>query len=201
MTKIKDRVQNYFKNKSRWKIAGDLIFYIFIVLLIIPATRKPISTTLIRLTMLKPRVENTENLPSITELDRDFLIEDLEDNSYRLEDFDNEVVLLNFWATWCPPCRAEMPSLQKLYNDYGDKIAIILVTSEEEKVVLDYLKEYNYKLPVYFQRSALPPSFQVNSIPTTYLINKKGNIITEKKGAANWNSESFKSELDQLIKQ
>lgn len=201
MTKLKDRIQNYFKNKSRWKIAGDLIFYIFIILLIIPATRKPISTTLIRLTMLKPRVESTENLPSITELDKDFLIEDLKDNTFRLEDFDNEVVLLNFWATWCPPCRAEMPSLQKLYNDYGDKIAIILVTSEKEKVVLDYLNEYNYNLPVYFQRSTLPPSFRVNSIPTTFLIDKQGHIITEKKGAANWNSESFKRELDQLLKQ
>ena len=55
MTKLKDRIQNYFKNKSRWKIAGDLIFYIFIILLIIPATRKPISTTLIKLTKLKPK--------------------------------------------------------------------------------------------------------------------------------------------------
>lgn len=199
MIKLKDRIKNYFKNKSRWKIAGDLIFYIFIVLLIIPATRKPISTTLIRLTMFKPKVENTENLPSITELDKDFMIEDLRDNIFELEDFDNEVILLNFWATWCPPCRAEMPSLQKLYNDYGDKIAMILVTSEEEKVVLDYLNEYDYELPVYFQKSSLPPSFQVRSIPTTFLIDKQGNIISEKKGAANWNSASFKSELDQLI--
>lgn len=201
MTKLKDRIKNYFKNKSRWKIAGDLIFYIFIILLIIPATRKPISATLIRVTMLKPRVENTGNLPSVTPLDKDFLIEDLNDDTYRLENFDNEVILLNFWATWCPPCRAEMPSLQKLYNDYGDKIAMILVTSEEEKVVLDYLKDFNYDLPVYFQRSTLPPSFQVRSIPTTFLIDKKGNILTEKKGAANWNSNSFRNELDQLIRQ
>jgi len=201
MIKLKDRIKKYFKNKSRWKIAGDLIFYIFIILLIIPATRKPISTSLIRLTMLKPRVENNENLPSITELDKDFLIEDLGDNTYKLENFENEVILLNFWATWCPPCRAEMPALQKLYNEYGDKIAMILVTSEEEKVVLNYLNEFNYNLPVYFQRSTLPPSFQVRSIPTTFLIDKNGNIITEKKGAANWNSGSFKSQLDQLIKQ
>lgn len=201
MVKITERIKNYFKNKSRWKIAGDLIFYIFIILLIIPATRKPISATLIRLTMMKPRVENTENLASVTELDKDLLIEDLEENTFRLGNFDNEVILLNFWATWCPPCRAEMPSLQKLYNDYGDKIAILLVTSEEEKVVREYLNEFNYDLPVYFQRSQLTPSFQVSSIPTTFLIDKKGNILTEKKGAANWNSGSFRNELDQLVNQ
>ncbi len=201
MEKIRAWIKNYFTRKSPWKIAGDIIFYIFIILLIIPATRKPLSATLIRLTMLKPKVESSENLPRITRADKSLTLEDLNGNTYALRNFDNDVILLNFWATWCPPCRAEMPSLQKLYNDYGDKITILLVTSEEEKVVRDYLKEYNYDLPVYFQRSAFSPSFQVRSIPTTFLIDKEGRILTEKKGAANWNSGSFRNELDQLIDQ
>jgi thiol-disulfide isomerase/thioredoxin len=201
MTKIKQRLKNYFKTKSRWKIAGDLIFYIFLILLIIPATRKPISTGLIRLTMLKPKVENSRELPSITEADKALAFVDMDGNTYTLEDFDGEVILLNFWATWCPPCRAEMPSLQNLYDDYGNKIKMILITSEEEQVVADYLNEYNYQLPVYFHRGGIAPSFQVRSIPTTYLISKQGNILTEKTGAANWNSASFKEQLDELIDQ
>ncbi|MFW5644276.1 MAG: TlpA family protein disulfide reductase [Bacteroidota bacterium] len=201
MKSIRDRIKKYFQNNKRWKIAVDLIFYIFIILLIIPATRKPVSTTLIRLTMLKPRVENNEGLRSLTELDKDFSIRDFKNNDHTLGNFENEVILLNFWATWCPPCRAEMPAIQKLYNDYGEKIAMILVTSEEKEVVREYLNEFNYDLPVYFQTAPLPPSLKVTSIPTTFLIDKKGNIITEKKGAANWNSASFRSELDHLLRQ
>lgn len=199
MQKIISRLKEYFKNTSKWKIAGDIIFYVFILLLIIPATRKPISSTIIRLTMGKPKVEETSKHPPLSEEDRSFLFEDLAGKSYELGDFEGEVILLNFWATWCPPCRAEMPSIQKLYDEYGDKIAIILVSSEEKEVIETYLQEQSYNLPVYIQRTALPPSFPVRSIPTTFLINKEGQILLEKKGAANWNSEAFRQQLVELV--
>jgi thiol-disulfide isomerase/thioredoxin len=138
MEKIKNRIQNYFKKSSKRKIASDMFFYVFILLLLIPATRKPIQSTLIRLTMRKPAVEKSEILATINSTDRALSMQDLSGEFYTLGDFDGEVILLNFWATWCPPCRAEMPSIQKLYDDYGDKIKILLVTSEEEEVVQDY---------------------------------------------------------------
>lgn len=199
MEKIKNRINNYFKKSSKWKIFSDMFFYSFIILLLIPATRKPLQTNLIKLTMRKPRVEKNESIRTVTDQDRTLVMESLSGEIYRLGDFEGEVILLNFWATWCPPCRAEMPSIQKLHNDYEDKIAILLVSSEEKNVIEDYLVSNDYDLPVFIQRSALTPSFPVNSIPTTYLINKKGDILLEKKGAANWNSESFRARLDDLI--
>lgn len=199
MHKIKDRLQEYFKKSSKWKIAGDIIFYTFIILMIIPATRKPISTTIIKLTMGKPKVETTVTGPMITSQDLQITMEDMEGNPLRLGDFQGEVILLNFWATWCPPCRAEMPSIQELYNDYGDKIAMLLVSSEEKPVIRTYLEEHDYDLPVFIQRSALTSTFPVRSIPTTYLINKKGEILLEKKGAANWNAKDFREQLDALL--
>jgi thiol-disulfide isomerase/thioredoxin len=199
MEKIKTWFREYLKKSSKWKIASDVFFYIFIILLIIPATRKPISSTLIRLTMRKPDIEKSAVPPEIVQEDRALLFEDLAGNTYQLGDFDGEVILLNFWATWCPPCRAEMPSIQKLYDDYGSKIAMILISSEEKEVIESYLREQSYDLPVYIQRTALTPSFPVRSIPTTFLINKKGEILLEKKGAANWNSEEFRKQLDELI--
>ena len=78
---------------------------------------------------------------------------------------------------------------------------MLLVSSEEKNVIEDYLVSNDYDLPVLIQRSALTPTFPVKSIPTTYLINKEGDILLEKKGAANWNSESFRAQLDDLISQ
>ncbi len=201
MEKIKNRINNYFKKSSKWKIFSDMFFYIFIILLIIPATRKPIQTNLIKLTMRNPRVEKNESLRTITDQDRTLMMESLSGEMHSLGDFEGEVILLNFWATWCPPCRAEMPSIQNLHNDYQDKIAMLLVSSEEKAVIENYLVSNDYHLPVYIQRSALTPSFPVKSIPTTYLINKEGDILLEKKGAADWNSESFRTRLDELISQ
>lgn len=201
MDKIITRIKKYFRKTSRWKIASDIFFWVFIILLLIPATRKPISATLIRLTMRKPHIENSTSLKSLQPEDLRLAFEDLEGYSYLLEDFNGEVTLLNFWATWCPPCRAEMPSIQKLYDHYGDKIAIILISSEKREVVEEYLTEKSFDLPVYFQKTALTPSFPVSSIPTTYIIDRKGNIVLEKKGAANWSSEEFRNQLDEMIRQ
>lgn len=199
MEKIKERLKKYFQKSSKWKIAGDIFFYAFIILMIIPATRKPITSTLIRITMRKPQVKEAENIPKLTTRDLTFAFEDFEGNQYSLEDFQDEVILLNFWATWCPPCRAEMPSIQKLYNEYGNKIAMILITSEEKNIIRDYLEENNYDLPVYIQKTALTPSFPVQSIPTTFLIARDGSLLLKKTGAANWNSDDFKSKLDNLL--
>ncbi len=199
MEKLKERLKKYFQKSSKWKIAGDVFFYAFIVLMIIPATRKPITSTLIRITMRKPQVNEAENIPKLTTHDLTFAFEDFQGNQYSLEDFQDDVILLNFWATWCPPCRAEMPSIQKLYNEYGDKIAMILISSEEKNIIRDYLEENNYNLPVYIQKTALTPSFPVQSIPTTFLIARDGSLLLKKTGAANWNSDDFKSKLDNLL--
>lgn len=199
MKKLKERLKAYIEKNSWWRIAGDVIFYVFIILMLIPATRKPIATTLIKATMRKPRVVAESAAPELQAEDYKLEFEDMEGNITRLEDLKDEVILLNYWATWCPPCRAEMPSLQALYNDYSEKIRMILVTNEDSNTITQFLESNGYDLPVYIQKTNYAPSFQVNSIPTTFLIARNGRIVTSKTGAANWNSESFRQELDELI--
>src|SRR5690606_4763150 len=178
----------------------NIVFVIFIVILIIPQTRKPIQVFLQKGMMLinRPTVENKETSTKLT--DYNWSLRDENNKVYNLQEAKGKVVLINFWATWCPPCIAEMPSMQKLYNDYNDKIVFLFVTNEGLDVINPFLKKHQYTFGVYRPESNYPAQFDVTSIPRTFLIDKDGNIIIDKSGASNWNSDSVRSIIDSLLK-
>lgn len=197
MEKIKNYFKNYFEKSSKLKIFGDLVFYLLIILLLVPSTR----TMLIRATLFRPKVETQEALSIMKPSEYHLFLEDLDGNTINLSEYSNRLIYISFWATWCPPCRAEMPSIQKLYDRYGDKIPMFLITSEERSKVETYLKESDYDLPVYFQRSSTSGIMDIQSYPTSMLISDKGEILVHKKGAADWNSRAFRRTLDKLLSQ
>ncbi|WP_152287408.1 TlpA family protein disulfide reductase [Flavicella marina] len=113
-----------------------------------------------------------------------------------------KVVFVNFWATWCPPCRAEMPAIQNLYNQYKDDVVFLFVTQENKNKVATFFENYGYDLPVYNSGSRVPIQLNTtNSIPATYVIDKRGNIVISKTGAAAWDSKDSFELFDQLIAQ
>lgn len=126
---------------------------------------------------------------------------DLENRSFDFEDQRGRIVLVNFWATWCPPCVAEMPSMQDLYNDYGDKVTFMFVTSDDRQKVLNFLKRKNLDLPVYYPASETPKTLKSKLLPTTYIIDKEGKIVVAETGAADWNSSETRELIDGLLSQ
>ncbi|WP_394746779.1 TlpA family protein disulfide reductase [Spongiimicrobium salis] len=114
---------------------------------------------------------------------------------------EGKVVFINFWATWCPPCVAEMPDLQELYNAYGDKVSFLFVANDEVDRVNTFMKKKEYSFPVWFSKSNTPIGLEHPTIPTTYLIDKSGNIVLKETMVADWNSEEFKKILDRLLKE
>ncbi|PCJ96955.1 MAG: thiol-disulfide oxidoreductase [Flavobacteriaceae bacterium] len=121
-------------------------------------------------------------------------------NPFDFENEKGEVIFVNFWATWCPPCVAEMPSIQELYNDYGDKVTFVMVAQDDVEKVKNFLTKKEYNFPVYFSRSKAPDVLDSKVIPTTYVINKEGHIIIAETGAADWNSSKIRLLLDGLLK-
>lgn len=126
---------------------------------------------------------------------------DLENRSFDFEDQRGRIVLVNFWATWCPPCVAEMPSMQDLYNDYGDKVTFMFVTSDDRQKVLNFLKRKNLDLPVYYPASETPKTLKSKLLPTTYIIDREGKIVVAETGAADWNSNETRALIDGLLSQ
>ena len=131
----------------------------------------------------------------------DWELVDANGQMFNFEGAEGKVVFVNFWATWCPPCVAEMPSLQRLYNDYGDKVVFMFVAQDKVEKVSSFMDKRGYELPVYYSKSEAPSLLTAKSIPTTYIIDTEGKIIVAQTGAADWNSEKVRKVLDGLLSQ
>lgn len=105
-----------------------------------------------------------------------------------LKDFAGKIVMLNFWATWCPPCRSEMPSIENFYKKNGDvEVVAVSVDEDSPSQVESFIKENGYTFPIYYDTNqTLSKKFFIRSIPTTYIIDKNGQIYKKISGAFNW---------------
>jgi len=145
---------------------------------------------------------NIEAPPVAKTFNYDFKVKDLSGNVVDFKDFKGKTIFLNVWATWCGPCRIEMPSIQKLYDKVDkEKIAFVMLAVDDrdsfEKVV-KFVQEKEYTFPVYVPHEFLPDQLMVRSIPTTFVVNGEGKIETQESGAANYDTEEFKKFLEQL---
>ncbi|WP_029035912.1 TlpA family protein disulfide reductase [Salinimicrobium xinjiangense] len=182
--------------KKNW---SNILFIIIIILLIIPQTRKPIQVGLNQIIAFSPSKISEKNRESLN--DYNWNLVDLQGQPLNFKQSIGEVAVVNLWATWCPPCIAEMPSFQKLYNEYGDKVNFYFVSSEDNGKLQLFLDKKNYDLPVYQPLSLAPEKMQSRSLPTTYVISRSGKIVVNKKGSANWNDSGFKDFLDELLEE
>lgn len=187
------------KAKKPLALASDIFFVILLILLVIPSTRKQIKTFATKITMTQPNVSNgNEILLSDDELSFSFRKENGQVTN--LSEIKDSVVFLNFWATWCPPCRAEMPSIQNLHNEYGDKIIFALVSNENQTVIKKYLNDNDYHFPIVTPTNEPKGRLSFSTIPTTYIIGKKGELLVSKKGAAKWDGQNIKDLINNQLK-
>ncbi|WP_158975913.1 TlpA disulfide reductase family protein [Cellulophaga sp. L1A9] len=133
--------------------------------------------------------------------DYNWKLNSLDHHTLNFERYKDRVIIVNFWATWCPPCVAEMPEFQELYQDYKDKVVFLFVTNDDQQKVAAFMAKKQYTLPVYYPKSTTPDLLQSTAIPATFIINKNGEIVVDKTGSANWNSEKIRKLLDRLILQ
>ena len=179
---------------------SNLVFLVVITILIIPQTRKPIQVFLNKgFALISPSIEKKENQTTLKSYE--WKLKDENGNIFDFESVKGKVVFVNFWATWCPPCIAEMPSIQNLYTDYKDKVEFLLVTNDPYSEINEFLSKNNYDFkilrPVTFNTSV----FDVSTIPRTFLIDKTGRIIIDETGVANWNSDKVRLVIDNLLKE
>jgi peroxiredoxin len=124
-------------------------------------------------------IEMEDNLPGlkIGKKAPDFELENLQGNTVKLSDFRGKKVILNFWATWCPPCKEEMPDMEEFYKKAGEDVIILAVNIDPQYNVSKFIKEVGITFPVLLdKKDTVNNMYQVITIPTTYFIDEKGII-------------------------
>lgn len=196
------------EKKKLWRHVGNVFFFGLVILLLVPSGRTWVQQGLMKLGLFKPSLE----APVVKgkEGEEDLKIgEDvvfLNDNEQRvpLADLKGKVVFINFWATWCPPCKAEMPSIQILKDKFkdNDKVVFMLVEIESEKEKANtFMKAGNMDLPIYYPGSSIPREWLGGSIPTTVILDKEGNTVAHHAGMADYSKkEVFEFIMDLIDK-
>ena len=132
-----------------------------------------------------------------------FDLETLNGSPTKLSDYKGQYVLLNFWATWCPPCLEEMPSMEGAYQRYKDKgFTVLAISSDEEgkTAVEPFVEKLGVTFPIMFDPDkAVSSIYGANNLPLSFLLNPEGQVIAGSTGERDWTSEEAISVLDELI--
>ncbi|MGN6605264.1 MAG: TlpA family protein disulfide reductase [Ginsengibacter sp.] len=190
-----NKIVNWFKRN--WK---TYLFYAVILFFLFNAGAKSWLLQRIMSTGLfnaKIKTEQTANNDSPAP---SFSVTASDGKIITADSLKGKVVLINFWASWCPPCRAEMPSLNKLYNDLkNDEHFVFLFINEDENIenARKFISKNNYSIPLYF-RLNVPTEIFSGTLPTTLVLDKQGKIVLKHEGMASYDSESFINQLKKL---
>lgn len=117
-----------------------------------------------------------------------------------MEDYRGKVIFMNVWATWCPPCVAEMPGINKLYNDVKkeDFVFIMLSVDQDFQRAIDFNEKKGYDFEVFRALGPMPPIYNAKSLPTTYVIAADGTLALTHMGMGDYDTEEFKEFLRDL---
>ncbi len=132
----------------------------------------------------------------------EFTLKDINGRNVSIASLRGKVVLINFWATWCPPCRAEMPSMNRLYREYKGKGLEILAISTDNSAskVKDYISQNSLAFQVLMDDNIkVARQYKVFSLPTTFLIDRNGIIVDRFLGEQDWISPEQKKRIEELL--
>ncbi|MBQ0148837.1 MAG: TlpA family protein disulfide reductase [Flavobacteriaceae bacterium] len=191
---------NKFMKVLKNNTSNILFLSLGIVLLFSTDAKAFLQQSLMKVGFFKPNLENvvTKNI------DKDYLDVNLINNRgevVTLADFKGKVVFINFWATWCPPCIAEMPSIQILHDKFKDDSDVVILTVEIESKkdkANQFMKRKKLTLPVYYPNSNLPIVLFDGTLPTTVILDKEGNIAHKTLGMADYSGNDIVGFLNEI---
>ncbi len=143
------------------------------------------------------------NIPLAKQEPADFNLSlvSFDDKLISLHEYKGKTIFLNLWASWCPPCRAEMPTIQSLYDKMKNKndIAFVMISLDNDiSKSKKFIKNEGFTLPVFYLNSSLPQVYNTGTIPSTFVISKEGKIVAKRVGMADYDTRKFAEFLKRL---
>ncbi len=198
MAKLKEYLRT---RKFSWWLSTALFGFI-IVLIAFPSLRIQFSAWVNRQFLSDPEFEYKSDYPVLSDKAYQFSYYDLNDERHFFSEHKGKVVFVNLWGTWCGHCVAEMPSIEDLYKDYGDKVVFIMYSDRDSPRTLKKFKDRgDYTLPFVYKDPQVKFDFKGGAYPTTFIISKYGEIVHEEKGAMDWNADAVRKRLNELLKE
>lgn len=191
-------------DKKKWlRIGGNVLFYGAILLLLFnPAAKGWLLQQLMAVGLFKAEIKKEAPVSNQAPGATAFSFRDEKGAVVSTDDLKGKVVFINFWATWCPPCIAEMPSLDDLYKQFQDdeRIVFLFINEDDDTgKAVDFLAKKGYTMPIVTRAGGVPSEIYSGTLPTTVVLNKEGNIVFKEEGLAKYNSTAFINQLKALF--
>jgi thiol-disulfide isomerase/thioredoxin len=184
--------------KKKWLsilFYGLLAFFIFSPDAKSWVLRQVVSTGLLKANIKK---DANDNLPSTAA----FYFSDSEGKIFTTADLKGKVIFINFWASWCPPCRAEMPSLNELYLKLrdDDRFVFLFLNEDDDKAKeIKYIKDNHLAISQHYATDNIPTEIFSGTLPTTVVLDKNGKVVLKHSGMAKYNTDEFIRQLKELL--
>ena len=187
-----------------WSNVSNAFFVVFILAMIfIPEVKALTIQGLMKVGLFQADVPETNDDRSENfRIPPGVMFSDADGRMIDLAAQKDKVIFINFWATWCPPCIAEMPSINKLYQTFKDNedVVFIMADMDENFAKADaFMKKKGLDLPVYSAENSLPQEMYTGTLPTTVIIDQSGNMVFHHEGTADYSDPEIKEFIQKLI--
>jgi thiol-disulfide isomerase/thioredoxin len=184
---------------SKSKLINGLFIAVLVILIVSPSAKALMIRGLMEIGFFQPSISKPSavKVVSLPELS----LKNSEGQTINLADLHGKVIFLNFWATWCPPCVAEMPSIDDLHNKMISNKNIVFITVDVDGNLTksrQFLKKHKLTLPLYQATSAISPELLGNAIPTTIIFDKSGAMVFHHEGGADYTNPKVLAYLNQI---
>jgi thiol-disulfide isomerase/thioredoxin len=191
---------NIFRELRSWALPALIFGGLYVSGLHTEAIGK-VQQLILATGLIRPDTENRTSA-SAASGEYTFQFKTLDGKSVSLADLKGKVVFMNIWATWCPPCIAEMPGIQRLYTKVDrDKVAFVMLTVDDDpEKAKRFIEKKKYTFPVYSIDGPVPRDFATQAIPSTFVLDKNGKIVARHDGMADYDTDEFREFLDGLVR-
>lgn len=183
--------------KRTLKIILNILLFAFIISFFVTPLGDYSKIVLNKIFSFSPSVTDEDDRNKIT--DYDWRLKDENWDFFNFKKSKGNVVFVNFWASWVLPCEAELESIQNFYDTYKGRVDFYIITNEEREPVETFMEAHGFTFPVTYlfigEKTAVPNT----KVPSSYLIDKAGNILIHKEGIADWDNSKIYTLVDRLI--